>query len=203
MADEQTTSSVALAMKYGKYWNRILAEHIQHLPKDPNAKKGSPARFVVTKPLPTKEEFERMCRAHYTTSVDGLVSDAFAEFESLADELQSWYDNLPEPFQQGEKGDELQSAINTLQNLVAPDVPEEVANIPVVYMPEVGELSRATRCAEAAGMLNGAIEAVDHALSDIEEEEEDRKSEWESFMDDLRSVAEEAEGVEFPGAFGN
>jgi hypothetical protein len=37
------------------------------------------------------------------------------EVESLKDELQEWYDNLPENFQEGDKGSELQEAIDAME----------------------------------------------------------------------------------------
>ena len=40
-----------------------------------------------------------------------------SEVESLKDELQDWYDNLPENFQNGDKGSELQEAIEALDSL--------------------------------------------------------------------------------------
>ena len=46
-----------------------------------------------------------------------IIESAQAEVEELKEELESWYDNLPENFQNGMKGDELQEAIDALDNL--------------------------------------------------------------------------------------
>jgi hypothetical protein len=37
--------------------------------------------------------------------------------EELKDECQEWYDNLPENFQNGDKGSTLQEAVNALENI--------------------------------------------------------------------------------------
>jgi uncharacterized protein with WD repeat len=46
------------------------------------------------------------------------VTEAASEVGELRDELQEWYDNLPEQFQDGEKGGQLQNAIDELDSLV-------------------------------------------------------------------------------------
>lgn len=39
--------------------------------------------------------------------------------EELRDELQNWYDNLPENLQNGSKADALQTAIDELENIIS------------------------------------------------------------------------------------
>jgi len=46
------------------------------------------------------------------------VADAKAQAEELRDELQDWRDNLPENLQQGSKADEIQSAIDSLEEFI-------------------------------------------------------------------------------------
>jgi CHASE3 domain sensor protein len=48
-----------------------------------------------------------------------LVSDAKSHVEELRDELQDWYDNLPENLQQGSKAEEIQEAIDALDSVVS------------------------------------------------------------------------------------
>lgn len=48
-----------------------------------------------------------------------LINDAKSEMELLRDELQEWYDNLPEQFQGGSKGDQLQTAIDALTEIIS------------------------------------------------------------------------------------
>ena len=56
----------------------------------------------------------RTSRADRLAEAESSVNEATAEVESLKDELQDWYDNLPENFQQGDKGSELEEAISQL-----------------------------------------------------------------------------------------
>ena len=46
------------------------------------------------------------------------ISNGRGELESLRDELQEWLDNLPENFQQGDKGQELEESISTLEDMI-------------------------------------------------------------------------------------
>jgi len=46
------------------------------------------------------------------------ISDARSLLEELRDELQEWFDNLPENFQNGDKGNELQEAIDNLESII-------------------------------------------------------------------------------------
>lgn len=64
-----------------------------------------------------------------------LVSQAKDEFETLRDELQEWYDNLPENFQQGSKGEALQEAIQELENAIegCGTAEDTVVNFPGMY----------------------------------------------------------------------
>jgi hypothetical protein len=56
-------------------------------------------------------------RADRLAEAERNVQDAKATVEELRDELQSWLDNLPENFQSGQKGSELEDAINALEDI--------------------------------------------------------------------------------------
>lgn len=58
-------------------------------------------------------------RADRFSEAQGMVADAQSEFESLRDELQEWFDNLPEGFQQGDKGSALEEAIQELETALS------------------------------------------------------------------------------------
>lgn len=83
---------------------KIISEQIRG--KYPNAQIS-----VTRKEIPDS-------RADRFAEAQSLVSDAKSEAEELRDELQDWYDNLPENFQAGEKGDTLQSAIDELETFI-------------------------------------------------------------------------------------
>src|SRR5574341_54856 len=56
-------------------------------------------------------------RAARLDEAKSQVDDTKSTIEELTDELQEWYDNLPENFQNGEKGESLQSAIDALEQI--------------------------------------------------------------------------------------
>lgn len=58
-------------------------------------------------------------RSDRLDSIARDVQDAQNGVEELRDELQEWYDNLPESFQSGEKGDSLNEAISLLEDIAS------------------------------------------------------------------------------------
>lgn len=50
-------------------------------------------------------------------SVASTVTDCAQDVDELKDELQEWFDNLPEQFQSGDKGSELEEAIQQLEEI--------------------------------------------------------------------------------------
>ena len=53
------------------------------------------------------------------TAVQEAIGNAQAEAESLRDEEQEAFDNLPELFQQGDKGETMQNAIDALEQAIS------------------------------------------------------------------------------------
>lgn len=51
--------------------------------------------------------------ADIASAADGLLADV----DSLKEELQNWYDNMPEGIQNGDKGNAVQEVIDTLDTL--------------------------------------------------------------------------------------
>lgn len=47
------------------------------------------------------------------------ISDAHEALESIREEEQEYYDNMPESIQQGEKGDNAQTAIDQLETTIS------------------------------------------------------------------------------------
>lgn len=77
---------------------------------------GVPADAVTTQIEKVKQPNSRSDRL---SDCESSVSDAKSEVESLRDELQDWMDNLPENLQSGTKADELQSAIDQLEQIAS------------------------------------------------------------------------------------
>lgn len=52
----------------------------------------------------------------YDTTIRDALEDGVSEIESLAEEMRSWYDNMPEGFQNAERGERVGEAADTLEN---------------------------------------------------------------------------------------
>ncbi len=193
----QTTTK--LNSQFDKYVTSVLGEDfIRRLPR----KKGEREKWQIIK-LPTNEEYIKLRDQKFTKELGDLVGDAFGEFDSLKDELNDWHDNLPESFQNGDKGSQLQDAISLLDNLSEPTVDDCIKTIGVLYFPLQNANSRSDRRDDAVGMLRACIETLDEIvegegkqkhLSEVRESAENLRSELDNAIGD-------AEGVEFPGMY--
>lgn len=172
---------------------------------------GDNKRVKVLGTIPTVEEFKAMKAAdeqeRFSYTIGGLISDAFSEAEELKDELQNWYDNLPENFQNGSKGDTLQDAISYFDSLSQPDVPEFIENLKTIYHPPKHRrhVSRADRCSEAIDKLETAkseLEAYIEEHDDGKDETADKNDEAQNLADELDNAISELQSVEFPSMFG-
>jgi ferric-dicitrate binding protein FerR (iron transport regulator) len=65
----------------------------------------------------------------------GYVISASAEMNALKEELENWRDNMPENLQQGEKAEQLQTAIEELEEIVdvLTDVESRDVEFPGMY----------------------------------------------------------------------
>jgi hypothetical protein len=149
-------TGTALSKEYDKYATTILASSLESIPR---TKKGERQKYQVVAKLPTIEQYAKMRDARHSLLVEDLAGEV-SELESLRDELQEWYDNLPESLRGGSKGDELQEAINGLDSASSPpELPECLSQVRVVFHPGLDVSSRSERCAEAIAMITLAIEA--------------------------------------------
>lgn len=57
-------------------------------------------------------------RSDRFSEAQSLAGEAKSEAESLRDELQGWKDNLPENLQSGSKADELDEAVQSLEEFI-------------------------------------------------------------------------------------
>jgi hypothetical protein len=195
-------SRIKLSKTYGPHWMRVLGNRIKV------SRKGW---YQIVEALPTVEEFKAMLTAAFTFSVTSVIPDAIAELESLRDELQDWYDNLPEAFQSGDKGDQLQEAISSLDNVANElDVPEYLESVKVFVAPN-DRTSRADRGGQAAYALRQAAERLEEQLEEKPVDDptryqglvlnDDMKEEVRRLVENLTDIADEADGVEYPGMY--
>lgn len=99
------------------------AETIQKLVADAIKSKYPEASVNVSRKEPAESRSDRFSEAQ------SMVADAKSEAESLRDELQDWHDNLPESFQNGEKGESLNEAISQLEEFISGCESAESANV--------------------------------------------------------------------------
>ena len=90
----------------------IPVEYKGHKKVLAKVQKVCPEATLVTKDRP-QSRAERMSEAV------NLLADGRSIAEELRDELQNWYDNMPENFQNGDKGSQVQDAISELENAIS------------------------------------------------------------------------------------
>jgi hypothetical protein len=211
-----------LKKRYDRYFRAVLRGRIKEVEQEGEyrrIRKGS-EKWKAVKPLPTDEEYEALRDKEFRQTVEDLVNEANGEVDSLKDELQDWYDNLPQGFQDGEKGQNLQEAIDALESISQPDFPDkadvkvvvdegtddedEVSILTVLYFPSEHINSRADRAAEAAGQYRMCAEAIREYFEEQEEKDSNfkRDSDLSSFADECEAAADELEAVCFPGMYG-
>lgn len=128
--------------------------------------------------------------------------DQKTEAEELKDEIQNWYDNLPESLQGSSKGEALEECVGQLEEvcdkldtLVGIEEPEPDSRREETYKQEI------TR-KEGRKKITETVDATRHfvTINSIETAEK-----WEEALDEFISACEEASSecgsVEFPGMY--
>jgi len=152
-------------------------------------------------------------------TLEGAVEDAKSEAESLKDELQSWYDNLPEQFQNGEKGSALEEAIDNLDSLesslsdVDASTVEDMDISTEFVIPNKKASSRAKRLENVMAAVSAIHAKVEDEISGLKteleeleagmdvEELQEKITKLEAVESSLSSAIDEASSVEFPGMY--
>lgn len=161
-----------------------------------------------------------------TQSVDSAITDAFADAETIKEELEQWRDALPPNLQNGATAEKLNDAIAALEEFTELEVPERIKNMECTIQPLTsGKPTRRKRLnqsiawlEEAAGAARVVIEDLealgydyDGNLDDEEPRDEDPKTEdardeavgeLESFANDCDEVVSKWGEIEFPGMYG-
>lgn len=137
----------------------------------------------------------------YTGDCEGAVSDAYSAMDGIKDELQSWYDNLPENFQSGDKGDQLQTAIDAIESVDEPNAPDCASEISCTWMEYVGKFGRPKQRDNAVNALRAAADAVRAKVVELQDmtfEEPDEEEDAE----DTQQVngSPDTEGADSDGA---
>jgi tetratricopeptide (TPR) repeat protein len=110
------------------------------------------------------------------TQIDSTLENCLdvSGLTDLRDELQDWYDNLHENFQNGQKGEELQEAIEYLSeaenaDLELPNSLKHLATRAVSFGVYRKASSRAKRCDDSISQLAAARELLEEAKGEWED----------------------------------
>lgn len=143
------------------------------------------------------------------TTVAAALEDGKSELEELYNEMNEWADNMDSgglghtdkhAFVR-ECADQLQEA----ESVSVPDLPAEIGELVVfVGQQEIRSKkrgpSRAIRCANACSLIRAGSEAVATFYEDaLDEQGEKLEKPYE--MDELDTLLDNAEGVDFPGMY--
>lgn len=145
-------------------------------------------------------------------SLENVFTSARQELQDLQEEMEAWFDGMPENLQGSEKGDAVNQASDELSGADQQlpddlsDLPESVREMEITYTISENKnkrrgSSREIRCSNACIMMEAVADALDdHA------EGEDFNEEVQSLIEDaaasVRTCKDEAECIEFPGMFG-
>lgn len=104
-----------------------------------------------------------------SSSVEDAVSIAFGEMESIKDELEEWYGNLPENFQNGEKGEAIQEAISAIDGAPSePSVPDCAGELTCEYTEYSGKIGRPKRRDTAVSAARAAADACRAKVEELQ-----------------------------------
>lgn len=232
----ELVSKLQLRNVFGKHAVAVLINMRAVIPIEVDVKvksrrrynKGEEVEKTVTKyavlRVPTSDEYRVAQDALYTEPASDLISRAFDIFEELHSQLDEWYENMPENFQNAEKGEAVSEARDAVDNVRNESFePDSYAGLlPVVCLPFGGGGSRADQCAEACELLAEVAEEAremvgkleDHEASDAvyaaiewgddgedKPDKDDLIAMLDNMADKCEKVISEAEGIEFPGMF--
>jgi hypothetical protein len=124
------------------------------------------------------------------STIGEVVASAFADLQSLGEECREVVDNVSDNpgLSSTQRIQTMDDTANAIENLSEPNVPAEVADMEVTYDTAAnGASSRGGRAGEIADMLRSCQEAT--------------KSVAKDFADELESLIDEIEGLEFPSMY--
>lgn len=142
-------------------------------------------------------------------SIQGAIEEARDEAESLRDELQEWLDGLPENLQDGQKAQELQEAIDYLEEGINALEDAESSKVEVLLGYEIEHqykplspsaqrrMSRAKRLSEATNALNFIPTELPEDLDIPEDDQYDA----EELLNKVQEGLEALNNVSFPGMY--
>jgi hypothetical protein len=174
-----------------------------------------------------KAKKKRAPRKPRTTERELTVEEAYSEFhgeiETLAEEMRSWYDNMPEGPQSGQKGSDVDEAASALEGIDERDIPEALKALKFKFSVVSGRgNSRAKRRDDAVQVVDALMQFVESIDEDLLKKQSARSATVQAlnlpelgtdecsalqeaaaqFHSELDEDKDAADGVEFPGQFG-
>lgn len=138
-------------------------------------------------------------------SVVDAVSEAWSEIESLAEEMQTWRDNMEEKLSHTDKYGRVSECAETLESGSEPSEPasEAVKAVMVTIQdpkPKRRGYSRADRLSQACSILSACEDALDEFIdtSTVDSDKEDA----DNYKQEVVELKDNVESAEFPGMFG-
>jgi hypothetical protein len=140
------------------------------------------------------------------TKIEDAISTAFGIFTELSEEMRDWYDNMPESFQNADKGSTVDESASTLENLSEPSIDDEIRKVletlsDTTSLPLKRRASRADRRDYAVGLLSNSKQTIEDFLGE-QDDAYDHRDNLDTLVNDLDEAISEADNVEFPGMYG-
>jgi len=142
-------------------------------------------------------------------TIADAISFAHGELQSLAEEVREVVDNASgTPREHTQRIQTLDETASQLEGIDEPSVGDELGKLEVEYHEALPRsrrkgLSRADRRDNATGALDSVIQLLNEQKDDFEEKHPDADaSYYDSLIDDLERMKDDAEAVEFPGMYG-
>lgn len=140
-------------------------------------------------------------------STFSAVDDAINALLELGSELQEIVDNASGSNLEGtERIQTLTNTAETLTNLNEVSIEDWMSDLPITYTESVQTRkgrseSRLVQCDNYLSVLRAVISAGEDLIGS-DEYDADHEEELQTFIDELQSIVDECEGLEFPGMFG-
>lgn len=139
-----------------------------------------------------------------STTVSAAIGDAMSEIETLKDEMEEQRDNMQGTnLEATPKYEAISEVVDELEGLSEPDVPESVADLPVMWVESVQRrkgrgASRQVRLGNCTSMLEAAKAVIEEHVDD----EGDDDGDLEPLVGELDDIIDTCGGVSFPGMYG-
>jgi hypothetical protein len=147
-------------------------------------------------------------------SLDGLVSDALSEMQSLRDEMTEWKDNMEERLSNTPKYEEVSECVDSLEQFCdnEPTIPVAVPEgltVELTWDEKKGK-SRQSRNDRMSSAVMDIQRVAEHVREFVDDHGEDHAcwddegpsyDDWDQYATELEDLISEAEGVSFPGMY--